>query len=242
MRNKLLMASALLSISFMASAESTEERIKQQISKIDQRIPVVSVTPAKMAGLYEVELGTGETIFADANGEYFLLGQLYQLTDEKGFVNLSEQKANGQRQAEMAKVPEKDLVTFKAEGVEKASVFVFTDVDCPYCRKLHEEVPKLQSMGISVSYLAFPRQGPGSPAHKKMSDIWCSTNRTEAMTQSKQGKDLDVESCENPVLKQYAVGQKVGVTGTPAIITSEGQLLPGYMPAERLAAALGIKP
>lgn len=242
MRIKILMAGALLLVSTLAVAEDAKDVIIKQLQKIDQRIPVVSVKAAQLEGMYEVELGSGETLYSDAKGEYFLLGQLYQLSDEKGFVNLTETKMNVQRVALLDAIPAAEKVSFKADGVEKTSVYVFTDVDCPYCRKLHNEVPELQAMGISVEYLAFPRQGPGTPTFKKMTNIWCAEDKVKAMTLSKQGKSLENIECSNPVLAQYQLGQKVGVTGTPAIITADGQLIPGYMPAEQLAAKLGVKP
>ncbi|WP_293264607.1 DsbC family protein [Neptunomonas sp.] len=239
---KTLMVSALLLASTVVAAEDVKDVIIKQLQKIDTNIPVVSVSKAQLTGMYEVELGTGEVIYSDAKGEYFLLGQLYQMSDEKGFVNLSEAKMNSQRSIKLKSIPESEKVVFKATGVEKASVYVFTDVDCPYCRKLHNEVPKLQAMGVSVEYLAFPRQGPNTATFKKMTNIWCAEDKVKAMTRSKQGKSLKSVECENPVLAQYKVGQNIGVTGTPAIITKDGQLIPGYMPAERLAAMLGIKP
>lgn len=242
MRINILMAGVLLLASTLAVAEDAKDVIIKQLQKIDQRIPVVSVKTAQLEGMYEVELGSGEVIYSDAKGEYFLLGQLYQLSDEKGFVNLTEAKMDAQRVTLLKEIPEAEKVSFKAEGVEKTSVYVFTDVDCPYCRKLHNEVPKLQAMGISVEYLAFPRQGPDSPTFKKMTNIWCAKDKVKAMTLSKQGKSLDNIDCSHPVLAQYKLGQKMGVTGTPAIITADGQLIPGYMPAEQLAARLGIKP
>lgn len=242
MRIKILMAGALLLASTLAVAEDAKDVIIKQLQKIDQQIPVVSVKAAQLGGMYEVELGSGEIIYSDAKGEYFLLGQLYQLSDEKGFVNLTEVKMNAQRTALLEAVPVAEKVSFKADGVEKTSVYVFTDVDCPYCRKLHNEVPKLQAMGISVEYLAFPRQGPDTPTFKKMTNIWCSDDKVKAMTLSKQGKSVANVDCSNPVLDQYELGQKVGVTGTPAIITADGQLIPGYMPAEQLAVRLGVQP
>lgn len=242
MRIKILMVSALLLASSIVMANDTKDVIIKQLQKIDQNIPVVSVKSAQLPGMYEVELGSGEVVYSDAKGEYFLIGQLYQLSDDKGFVNLTEDKLNAQRSMQLKTIPDSEKVIFKAEGDEKASVYVFTDVDCPYCRKLHSEVPKLQAMGISVEYLAFPRQGPDSPTFKKMTNIWCAEDKVKAMTLSKQGKSLADNECSNPVLAQYALGQKVGVTGTPAIVTADGKLIPGYMPAERLAAMLGIKP
>lgn len=237
---------ALLGALWMASmpvmADSTEELIRKQIDKINAQIPVASVKPAPFGGLYEVELASGEVIYSDAKGEFFLLGQLYQLTDARGFVNLTEEKANTARKARMATVKDADKVIYPAKGTHKATISIFTDVDCPYCRKLHEEVPALQDMGVQVEYLAFPRAGAGSATHQKMVSIWCADDRLKAMDQSKSGQSVKDATCDNPVLEQYALGQEVGVTGTPAIVTADGQLIPGYVPARRLAPMLGIKP
>lgn len=233
---------ALLLASTMVMAEEPFDTIRQQIEKIDKSIKVTDIQPSPIADMYEVQLATGEVIFSDNKGEYFLLGKLYQYSDEKGFVNLTEERMNGQRIELLATVPAAEKVVFKAEGAEKSSVYVFTDVDCPYCRKIHEEVPKLQKMGVTVNYLAFPRGGEGSEAHRKMTNIWCADDTAAAMTQIKQGKDIADKTCDNPVMKQYELGQKMGINGTPAIITREGELIPGYMQAERLAAILGINP
>lgn len=240
MFRSLIAVGALALMAVNVSADATTDLIESQIRKIDARIPINSIKPASIGNLYEVELGSGEVLYSDAEGEYFVLGQLYQLSDDKGFVNLTEQRANGQRKELLEAVAAEDKVTFPAQAPVKASVYVFTDVDCPYCQKLHQEVPKLQEMGIAVEYLAFPRQGAGSPAHQKMVSIWCADDKQSAMTASKARQTLENKTCDNPVLEQYALGQEVGVTGTPAIVTQEGQLIPGYVPAERLAAMLGV--
>ncbi|MBA4503413.1 DsbC family protein [Marinobacterium marinum] len=224
------------------AADSAEDNIRQQLNKVDSRLQLQSVEPAPIAGLYEVMLSSGETLYADMDGQYLLAGQLFKVDTEKGLVNLTEQKRNQARQAAVDGLDEADMVVYKPEGDVKASLYVFTDVDCPYCRKLHEEVPALNKMGVQVNYLAFPRGGPGSAAHKKMQTIWCGTedSRRERMDSIKNGERLDEESCDNPVLDQYMLGQKLGVTGTPALITDDGTLLPGYMPAARLQQILEL--
>ncbi len=224
------------------AADSAEENIRQQLGKVDSRLQVQSVEPAPVAGLYEVMLSSGETLYADMKGEHLLAGQLFKVDAEQGLVNLTEQKRNVARQAAMQALDEADMVVYKPAGEVKATLHVFTDVDCPYCRKLHEEVPALNKMGVQVNYLAFPRGGPGSSAHKKMQTIWCATEegRRERMDEIKHGERLNDESCDNPVLDQYMLGQKLGITGTPALITDDGTLLPGYMPAARLQQILKL--
>lgn len=237
---KTLLASLLMLSSSLAFA-GPEDTIREQLQKLDSNIPIVSIAAAQMEGMYEVELQTGEVLYSDAKGEYFLLGQLYQLSDDKGFVNLTEQKQNAMRKDELAAVQDENKIVFKAKGDQKATVYVFTDVDCGYCRKLHQEVPVLQDMGVSVEYLAFPRGGQSQPAYQKMVNIWCSDDRLSSMSKVKGGGSLDNTSCENPVLEQFQLGQKLGVNGTPAIFTAEGQQIGGYLPADRLASVLGIE-
>ncbi|MEE3213969.1 MAG: thioredoxin fold domain-containing protein, partial [Pseudomonadota bacterium] len=123
----------------------------------------------------------------------------------------------------------------------KATIHVFTDSTCPYCRKLHEEVPRLNELGIQVNYLAFPRGGMQSEGARQLTQVWCSDNRSEAMTAAKEGEvPSDAASCDNPVEQQYHLGLELGVQGTPAIVLPDGTMVPGYVPAERLAERLGI--
>src|SRR5690606_13363610 len=131
---------------------------------------------------------------------------------------------------------------FKPKGKPKAVVSVFTDVDCGYCRKLHKEVPQLNAMGIEVRYLAYPRAGIGSESYQKLVTIWCAKDRQTAMTRFKNGEHVATSTCkDNPISDQYTLGDKMGVNGTPALVKVDGELIPGYMPADDLAKTLGVK-
>lgn len=224
------------------AADEAAEKIRQQLNLVDSRLQVQSVQPAPMAGLYEVVLSSGETLYADGEGTHLLAGQLYRVDADQGLVNLTEQKRNEARRLAMAGVDEADMVVYRPAGEVKATVNVFTDVDCPYCRKLHDEVPALNRMGIQVNYLAFPRGGPQSKTFARMESIWCgdAEERRERMDDVKGGDSIKQESCDNPVPAQYELGQKVGVTGTPALVLEDGSLLPGYVPAARLQQILGL--
>lgn len=237
-----VLSSALLMVN-VAQADDAERLIKENLQKVDPRIQVTAVADAPIKGTHEVELNSGEFVYADSKGEYFLIGQLYRYSDEEGFVNLTEEKRKVQRLGHLGKVSDENMVIFPAEGERKTTVNIFTDVDCPYCRKMHEEVPKLTAMGVQVNYLAFPRQGPNSQAYHTMVSIWCAQGadgKREAMTDAKQGAAVDAATCDNPVLEQLSLGQMVGVTGTPAMVLEDGTLLPGYMPAARLSKILGL--
>ncbi|MCY1242011.1 Thiol:disulfide interchange protein DsbC [compost metagenome] len=112
---------------------------------------------------------------------------------------------------------------------------MFTDTTCPYCQKLHAEVPELNKRGIEVRYLAFPRQGPGSSGDQQLQSIWCAKDRQAAINDMFHEKEVKSAKCDNPVDKQFELGQMVGVQGTPAIILANGQMLPGYQSAGQIA-------
>ena len=111
---------------------------------------------------------------------------------------------------------------------------VFTDVECTYCRKFHSEIDEYLKNGVSINYLAFPRTGIDSSSYEKMVAAWCSNEKKESITNLKNDIDIELNSCENPVENHFEIGRRIGVTGTPAIITQAGLLLPGYIPANEL--------
>jgi len=132
---------------------------------------------------------------------------------------------------------EENMIIFPAKN-SKHTISVFTDIDCGYCRKLHNEIDQYNAKGITVRYLAFPRAGIGSPSYDKAVSVWCEKDRQAAMTRSKSGETLPKASCKNPVAEEYELGQLLGVNGTPALVLDNGSLLPGYVPANRLVRVL----
>jgi thiol:disulfide interchange protein DsbC len=129
------------------------------------------------------------------------------------------------------------MIVFSPQGKPKSTVYVFTDADCGYCRKLHSEMDQILAQGIEVRYLAWPRSPQSMP---DMNAVWCSEDRNSAMTQAKNGIKVQAASCENPVMKHREIGMQIGVNGTPAIYTPDGKYLGGYIPAPELAKQLGL--
>ena len=104
-------------------------------------------------------------------------------------------------------------------------------------------IAQINELGIEVRYRALPRAGAGSRTHRVMDSIWCAdkADQPALFTKAKSGQSIPSLSCDNsPVMSQYALGQKMGVTGTPALILPDGSLVPGYMPAGPLAHMLGV--
>ena len=186
-----------------------------------------------------VEYGNGQLLYGSADGRHLLLGDLLEFGAD-GLVNRTEERRSLRRKDLLAGVDTGDMVIFSPKGEVKTSVVVFTDVDCGYCRKLHQEMDEINALGIEVRYLAFPRAGPGSRSFEKTVSAWCADDPHKAITELKRGNSVPDRTCPNPVAAQYELGVDLGVTGTPALVTEAGKMLPGYMPAAQLADALGL--
>lgn len=202
-------------------------------------LPVESVSPAGVAGLYGVALEDGTVLYATEDGAHLIAGDLYRVAPE-GLVNRTEEQRAVQRIARLEALDEDQMIVFSPEGETKAVVNVFTDVDCGFCQRLHQEVPELNAMGVEVRYLAFPRAGIGSDSYDRIVSAWCAVDPQQALTRLKNGQPVEPRSCENPVASHYRLGQQLGVRGTPALFLEDGRYVPGYMPAQALAAELGL--
>lgn len=235
----LIATAGLVQAAVEADVVKTIEQAFKQV-RPEWRIASVEATP--LEGMYKVQISNGPHVYATAQGEFFITGDLYQVTGN-GFVNLAEQQRESERAQQLAALNTDDMIVFSPKDQPaKASIMVFTDVDCYYCQKLHQEMADLNRLGIEVRYLAFPRAGIGSESYKKIASAWCAKDQQNAMTRLKNRQPIPINVCaDNPVANQYQLGQQVGVTGTPALVTADGRLMPGYMPAVQLARALGVK-
>ncbi|MCG6899941.1 MAG: bifunctional protein-disulfide isomerase/oxidoreductase DsbC [Gammaproteobacteria bacterium] len=225
----------ILALAFMnvAAAEtSSEEEITKSLNAIFPGVKP-EISPSPMAGVSEVLIGPN-LMYISNDGKYLLQGSLIDL---KTRTDISEERRNGIRLAALDDLGEENMIIFPAKD-QKHIITVFTDIDCGYCRKLHGEMDKYNEEGITVRYLMFPRAGIDSASYDKAVTVWCSKDKQDAMTRSKAGENLPKASCDNPVKEEYELGQLLGVRGTPAIITEDGSMLPGYVPAARLAKAL----
>lgn len=191
-----------------------------------------SVAESVISGLYQVMYGT-EIVYLSADGQYFISGDLLNLKTRENMTEVSQRAVR----KKMVDDFDTEVVTFKAEN-EKHVLKVFTDIDCGYCAKLHREIKEINAKGITVEYMAFPRAGLNSPSYDKIVSVWCADDQQDAMTKSKNRQAVPSKTCANPVKAQYELGQALGVNGTPALLTESGQLIPGYMPADRLLATL----
>ena len=227
----LILGMGLSGLSLAATAD--QDAIKKSLQGIFPDVTPSEITPSPMAGVSEVLIGP-RLFYVSNDGKYLLQGSLIELATR---TDISKTRRNGIRMDALNKLGEENMIVFPASD-SKHTITVFTDIDCGYCRKLHDEMDQYNAKGITVRYLAFPRSGVGSVSYNKAVSVWCEKDRQTAMTRSKAGEELPKADCDNPVKDEYELGQMLGISGTPAIILEDGSLLPGYIPAAKLATAL----
>jgi thiol:disulfide interchange protein DsbC len=217
------------------------DRATRSLRKRFPQIEIGETADTPVNGIVLVKAGS-EYVYLTEDGRYAFVGSLLDL--ETG-ANLTEEEKGRDRQAALADFPESDRVVYPEQGQELARLTVFTDTSCGYCRKLHREVPTLQAAGVTVTYVPFPRSGTTGEAYETMRKVWCSADRRTAMDIAKEvaARDLGSGDCQeaDAVKAGYELGIELGVSGTPAIVMPDGRLQPGYLPADRLLSALGLK-
>ncbi|MBE1158891.1 thioredoxin fold domain-containing protein [Dyella acidiphila] len=231
------LASTSLAVS-AAPANSAENTVRQTLLRLVPKAEVDQITPAPIPGFYQV-IASGHLVYISADGKYVMNGDL--IDGVKG-ESLTDDAWASYRKTELAKVPVSDRIVFAPKN-PKYTVTVFTDVTCPYCRVLHQQIDAFNKEGIAVQYLAWPRSGvtgdDGKPTqtYNEMVSIWCSADRNDAFTDAKKGKLPKQVDCKNPVKDQFDLGLKLGVTGTPSVYAEDGTLIGGYLsPTEMLQA------
>ena len=191
----------------------------------------VAVSP--IPGLYEVTMG-GLIAYVSSDGKYLLSGNVYDLDTQ---VNLTASRRNSARAKALAAASESNMIVFGPANA-KMTVTVFTDIDCGYCRKFHSQIADVNKAGVRVRYMFFPRTGPATESWTKAEQVWCAADRREALTRAKKGDTFKGKSCGDAAVKsQYELGSDLGVEGTPAIFTQQGDYIGGYLaPAELVQA------
>ena len=192
---------------------------------------VEDLRPSPIAGIFEFSQGA-DVSYLTADGKFFLDGNLYDMATRE---NLTEDLRTKARVALINAVPESQMLIFSPKN-PVYTITVFTDVDCGYCRKLHSEMAELNRLGVRVRYMFYPRTGPNTDSWRKAEAVWCAADRNDALTRAKAGAPVDTsKTCgPNPVAREYALGQSIGVRGTPAIVTESGDYISGYLPPHDL--------
>jgi thiol:disulfide interchange protein DsbC len=192
------------------------------------------VGPSPVPGLYEVTMG-GLIAYVSADGKYLVSGNVYDLDSQ---VNLTETRRNAARAKALAAASESNMIVFGPPNA-KMTVTVFTDIDCGFCRKFHSQIADVNKAGVRVRYMMYPRTGPGTESWTKAEQVWCAADRRDALTRAKKDVAVKSKPCgDAAVAKQYELGSDLGVEGTPAIFTQNGEYIGGYLTPMELVQAI----
>lgn len=256
MFNRVLIVTFLALFCSAASAQLKVEKkpealILERLKEARPDLPYGEVRPAPIEGLYQVQVQGGPVLYVTPDGTKMLVGELLSISP-RGFAPVEDPYLVQKRKDVLAELDPDKAITYVPNGETKAVVYVFTDVDCGFCRQLHSQLnsyndqgqarPGYLDLGIEIRYLAFPRAGIPSPSADKLITAWCSENSREVLTRLKNSQLVPTKRCEkNPVAEQYQLAQEIGVRGTPGLLLPNGSLVAGYLPPEDLARALGLK-
>jgi thiol:disulfide interchange protein DsbC len=209
-------------------------QLQEMISKVIPELKVEELSVSPIPGIYQVIANNGEIFYAPQEGKYLLHGDLLDLNRTLDNLSQTEDVRKALRLKAVAAITTKEMIIFSPKVV-KGVVTVFTDLDCIFCQRLHKEIDKIMELGIEVRYLAFPRQGSDSESYKKTVSVWCSEDTKAMLTAAKNGEDIPKNTCNSPVAKQYELGRKLNLHGTPTLLFPDGFMLASYMPPDKLA-------
>lgn len=225
----LLFSSAVLSNDHENSLEEID-LVLQALLEIFPGATDYSLDDSVVDGLYAVSIGS-EVIYVSKDGKFLIRGEIYDLQNS---VNVTEEKRVLGRLDVMQSLDEETMIIYEPKKI-KHTITIFTDIDCGYCRKFHQQIGDYLDLGIRVRYLSFPRTGPDTESWEKAQSVWCSKNRQDSLDRAKQGKNIDSVFCfDSPVEKHYNLGSVFNISGTPTIVTEKGKIIVGYLPPESL--------
>ena len=231
---------ALLLISFITpfsvnavptDGDDAVAQLRESLAKSMPKVKPTKISTTPVTGLYEVIVGS-QVVYMDINGRYMIEGDLFDL---KTKVNVTENAKSVIRLAAVDKLGSDSMIVYTPEKI-KHTITVVTDIDCPYCRRLHNEIPDYLENEVQVRYIFMPLKG--SADMKKTVSVWCSDDQQLALDIAKAGGEVEDKTCKNPIKKHLKVARELGVRGTPAILLEDGTLLPGYVPFDKLVAEL----
>jgi len=225
----------LFAVPASAQEDSAElQKVREVVSERFAEISPEEIFESQIPGWYTIRKGA-IVAYISADGRYLLQGDMIDLESN---ANLTDQSRNEARVKMMSDVPNEQLIVFTPENV-KATVSIFTDIDCTFCRRLHAQLDEYMAEGIEIRYFLYPRNGPTSPSWAKAENVWCASDRNEALTMAKLDEEYPTRDCDASVVSShYLIGQDVGLRGTPAIVLHDGSLFSGYLPPDQLKQAI----
>jgi len=225
---------ALAAILILAStAQANESVIHKTLSKQFPGAQIGSVIKTPYSGLFEVYLD-GQLVYVDAQAQYVFSGDVIDLKNRR---NLTQARLSQLQAIKWDTLPLNNALK-KVTGNGARKLVVFSDIDCPYCRKFEAELTKVDN--ITVYTFLYPIEGLHPKAVLTSKQIWCAPDRNKAWDDYITGGSIPKNDgqCANPVDATIALGIKLKISGTPTLIFANGQRVPGMVPAAQLERLL----
>ena len=217
---------------YSVSAESDgAAKLRAALAKSMPNVTPSKITLSPIEGMYQVIVGT-QVVYMSVDAQYMIEGDLFNLKTKQ---NITEDAKSAIRLKALNELGTDQMVIYSPDKV-KDVITVITDIDCPYCRRLHEEISDYMKLNVEVRYVFMPLKGAADM--KKTISVWCSEDQQLALDIAKAGGEVEQKSCDNPIQKHLNIARDLGIRGTPAIVLEDGQLLPGYVPYDKLVAEL----
>lgn len=223
--SSLLMALAACS----ASAGGDEVRIKKLIETKFPKAEVSHVAKSNVLGLYEAMVGD-RLVYTDSKVNYLFLGEII---DIERMVSLTGERMQKLRVLPWNELP-LDLAIKFVRGKGEREIAIFSDADCPFCKRLENELKDMDNVTMYTFLLPIESLHPDAGRKSKM--IWCSADRAKAYYDFMLQNVMPTTdgNCDNPVEKVIALGQKYRINATPTMVFRDGRIVSGALPRDAL--------
>ncbi|NNL94610.1 MAG: DsbC family protein, partial [Xanthomonadales bacterium] len=196
----------LVSTQIVAQEEGSASAIESKIRALAPAAESIAISETPIDGLLQVQVNN-EIYYASSDAKYLVIGRIMDLDTRE---NITDQAKAGLRKDVLEGLDRSQQISFSPSAPDY-ELLVFTDIDCGYCRKLHEQIDEYMAAGIAINYMAFPRAGIASHSYDKFVSVWCADDQQAAITLAKTGAEPEPQQCENPISKQYELGRELGV-------------------------------
>lgn len=224
----------LIAFASIASAATPEETVQAAMGKLAPQVKIDVVQESVIPGFYEAIVGS-QFIYVSKDGRFVLDGSAIDVDSQRDITEAARAKS---RMASLKDLGADKRIIF-APPQPKHSVTVFTDIDCPFCRRFHQQIDAYNAAGISIEYVFLPLDiHPG--ADKKAEAVWCAADRKAAFTAAMNGADTGTATCKNPIEESTRIARAIGINGTPTMLASDGSRVPPQisLSPEKLVAEL----
>lgn len=192
--------------------------VEREVQRNLPGVKVEVVAPSPIGGVFEA-IVSDQSVYVTEDGKYLFNGSIVNL---RTGVDLSKLRRSQLNLKLIDQMPETKMIIYEPEVKPRHTVTVFTDIDCPYCRKLHREMGQYSKLGVRVRYLLFPRTGVGASSYQKAVSVWCADDQQAEMTSAKSGVVPPKRECDHPIKEHMALANRLGLRGTPLIIADTG--------------------